>query len=74
MGNATLVVSYAPCLWYPNHCTKPESTLDANGNVTHFGYTSFGEPEWEISPPPTSGAARALKLYTYAQRYAYVSN
>lgn len=74
LGNLTLVVSYAPCLWYPNSCTKPESTLDANGNVTHFGYTSFGEPEWEISPPPTSGAARALKLYTYVQKYAYVSN
>lgn len=27
-----------------------------------------------MGPPPSAGAARPVKLYSYAQKYAYISN
>lgn len=71
LANVTLTTGYE-CSSTSNQCTKPTYFADAKSNVTNMGYTSFGEVEWEISPPPTSGEARALKLYTYSQKYAYV--
>ena len=53
---------------------RPVTVNDANGNETDNSYTSFGAVDWTMQPPPTTGAARSLKLYTYAQKYAYVLN
>ena len=47
---------------------------EASKHATSWSYTSFGAPAWELQPPPTDGAARPLKLYTYAQKYASVLN
>lgn len=53
-------------------CAKPTSKIDARGNQTNWGYTSFGEPAWEMQPAPSTAEARPLKLYTYSQQNAWV--
>lgn len=68
-----LITTTFDCL-QPNSAHKPKMLTDANGNVTHWSYTSFGAPEWEAQAPPSSGAARPLTLYGYTQRSAYVQD
>jgi len=79
-GLADLIKSYGhvnDCTTAPNtpqNCAKPIYIRDSKGNQTDFTYTSWGGVLSEMQPPPTSGAARPLKLYTYVQKYAYVKN
>ena len=56
------------------NCVKPVSVTDANGNRTDLTYAADGDILSEMSPPPSSGGARPLKLYTYLQMAAYVKN
>ena len=44
----------------------------ARKHETDWNYTSFGSPAWEMQPPPSDGSPRALKLYTYVQKYAWI--
>ena len=60
-----------PTICTPATCNKPLTTTDAKGFETDFGYTSFGAPQWQLQAPPTNGAARPLKLFSYVQRSAY---
>ena len=64
------VVSYDYTAGY----VEPTSKTDAKGNVTNWSYTSFQAVASEMQPAPSAGAARPLKLYTYAQKYAWVKN
>lgn len=57
----------------PKSASKPTSVTDARNATTHNGYApEHGGLLWTLQPPPTSGAARPLKLYSFAQKYAYV--
>lgn len=53
---------------------KPIWIRDANGNQTDLTYASHGGVLTEMQPAPSAGAARPLKVVTYAQRYAYIRN
>lgn len=67
---------YGPC-YSPGtlqNCGKPIWKKDAKGNQADYAYASWGGLLSEMQPPPTAGAARPLKLYTYAQMSAYVKN
>jgi len=56
-------------------CDKPSVLTDANGNSTNFTYDpQHGGVLTEMDPPPSSGAARPLKLTTWVQKYAYITN
>jgi hypothetical protein len=56
-------------------CDKPTITIDANGNVTNFTYApEHGGVLSEMDPAPSGGAPRPLKLTTWVQKYAYVTN
>lgn len=57
-----------------NTCNSPNAYIDARGAQRDFTYTSFGRKASEMQPPPTAGAGRPLKLYTYIQKSAYVLN
>lgn len=59
----------------PITCHLPLTIADANGNVTQYAYDqTHGGPLFEMRPAPTPGAARPLKLYAYALKYAYIKN
>lgn len=56
-------------------CDKPTSYTDANGNTTNYTYApEHGGVLSEMQPPPSSGAARPLKLTTWVQKFAYYKN
>jgi YD repeat-containing protein len=56
-------------------CNKPITKTDERGNVTDYTYDSaHGMVLTETLPAATSGAPRAQTRYTYAQRYALISN
>ena len=56
-------------------CNQPNWTRDALGRQTDFTYDpNHGGVLSQIAPAPTSGAARPLKLNTYAQRWAWIKN
>lgn len=55
-------------------CPKPISIKDAKGNQTDYTYASHGGLLSEMKPAPSSGAARPLKLTSWAQRYAWIKN
>ena len=55
-------------------CNEPITIKDANGNETDYGYTDFGSVDWAMQAPPSSSAARPLKLYSYVKKSANVSN
>lgn len=56
-------------------CTKPVSSTDAKGNVSDMVYSpDHGGIISEMQPAPVAGGARPLKLYAYAQRYAWVKD
>lgn len=48
--------------------------MDANGNQTDYTYATWGGMLSEMGAPPSAGAARPLKLFTYVQKYAYIKN
>jgi hypothetical protein len=73
----------------PQNCTKPLWKTDAKGNRTDFTYASWGGTLSEMQPAPVRPAAsppywpsgtpasdtvRALKLYDYVQKRAYVKD
>lgn len=58
----------------PQNCAKPIYKIDAKNNRADFAYAGWGGVISEMGPPPSAGAARPLKLYSYAQKYAYISN
>jgi hypothetical protein len=56
-------------------CDKPTIAIDANGHETDLTYApQHGGVLSEMQPAPSSGAARPLKLTTWVQKYAYVTN
>ncbi|WP_157082071.1 hypothetical protein [Sphingomonas pruni] len=57
-----------------NTCNKPNFYVDAKGARTDWTYTSYGMKASELDPPATAGGPRRLKLYSYAQKSAYVLN
>lgn len=58
----------------PGNCAKPLTLTDARGNVTNYTYDpTHGGTLTEALPADASGV-RPVKRYTYAQRYALVSN
>jgi len=64
--------NYTGCT--PQNCAKPIAVIDPKGNETDYTYYDFGGTHTEWQPAPTSGAARPLKIYNYAQLYAYVKD
>lgn len=65
------------CTALPNtyqNCAKPIWIRDPKGNQTDFIYAAHGGMLSEMQPAPSAGAARPLKLMTYAQRYAWIKN
>lgn len=58
----------------PQNCAKPIYKIDAKNNRSDFAYADWGGMTSEMGPPPSPGGARPLKLYSYAQKYAYISN
>ncbi|HEX5184872.1 MAG TPA: hypothetical protein VFW19_17170 [Allosphingosinicella sp.] len=60
---------------HPKSSNKPVVSIDANGNETDFQYSlDNGGVVWEKDPAPAAGGVRPEKRYTYAQRYAWISN
>jgi len=57
-----------------NTCNLPKSYTNANGGQTNWTYTTFGAMASQLSPPPSAGSPRPLKLFTYIQKVAYVQN
>jgi len=55
------------------HCTKPITQTDANGNETDFTYDATSGVMLTKTGPAVNGV-RPQTRYTYAQRYAWVSN
>ena len=75
LSNIVISASYPSTCAAPRTCNKPDSMTDARGAVTSFTYDSASSGlASEMGPPPASGTARPLKLYTYVQKYAYVLN
>jgi len=75
LSNIVVSASYPAACSNPKTCNKPTSMTDARGAVTDFTYdSSHGGLLSEMAPAPASGGARPLKLFTYAQKYAYVLN
>jgi YD repeat-containing protein len=53
----------------------PSSVTDANNNTTEFTYDPVHRGVLTATgPAPSPGAARPVKRYTYAQRYAWIKN
>lgn len=62
------------CTYRPA-CAKPIAVTDPKGTVTNYTYApEHGGMLSELLPGPAAGAARPLKLYSYAQRYAWVKD
>lgn len=74
LADQVIDYTYGPTLASGVVIAKPLSKKTPNGNETDWTYTSFGEVASEMQPPPSSGAARPLKLYTYVQKSAYILN
>jgi hypothetical protein len=56
-------------------CNKPTLVTDARNNSTTYTYDpAHGGVLTETLPPPAPGAPQPQKRYSYAQRYAWVSN
>jgi hypothetical protein len=56
-------------------CDKPINGIDANGNETDLTYApAHGGILSEMQPAPSAGAPRPLKLTTWVQKYAYITN
>jgi hypothetical protein len=56
-------------------CNKPTLVTDARNNSTAYTYDpAHGGVLTETLPAPTSGAPQPQKRYSYAPRYAWVSN
>lgn len=75
-GNLVRSAGYGDCFALPMRtCDKVTSLTNANGRVTNFTYDlQHGGIVSEMKPAPSSGAARPLKLTTWVQKFAYVSN
>lgn len=78
-GLSDIVVEsgFGDCVTPPStrqNCTQPIWRRDANLNQTDYTYNAVGQVLTEMQPAPSTGAARPLKIYTYAARYAYVKN
>lgn len=70
-----LNAAYPPTCSNPITCNKPTSTTDAKGNETDFTYDpTHGGILSEMRPAPAAGAARPLKLTTWAQKTPYYKN
>lgn len=55
------------------YCTKPTSTTDASGNVADYTYDSAHGGVLTETQPAVNGV-RPQRRYSYAQRYAWISN
>jgi hypothetical protein len=62
-------------------CNQPNSTTDANGNVTNYTYDSAHggiltemKPAVTIGTPGSTVSARPLTVTTWTQRYAWIKN
>lgn len=67
--DATMTYVYSGC------CDKPSSVTDPGGGTTEYTYDEVhGGMLTAAGPAPTPGAARPVKRYAYAQRYAWVKN
>ena len=65
---------FAACT-YPVKCNQPNSTTDANSNVTSYTYdTTYGVPLTVTPPAPTSGAVQPQTRFSYTSLYAYYKN
>ena len=74
-GLADLLTSATYNCTYRPSCAKPTSITDPSNAVANYTYDPVhGGILSEMQPAPANGAARPLKLYSYAQRYAWVDN
>jgi RHS repeat-associated protein len=56
----------------PSKCNKPNTTTDANNNITNYAYSpTTGQLTTITGPPPTVGAVRPVTTLTYTSLYAY---
>jgi YD repeat-containing protein len=66
---------YLDCATTPRaQCTKPIWRKDPNNAQTDYTYNAKGQLLTELAPAATTGAARTLKVFTYADRQAWVKN
>gem|GEM_PF-2051204 len=81
--NAKAGSGLAPIVWTASYpacgnlkiCNKPFALFDPRGGATVYAYdAAHGGVVSEMGAEPSYGAARPLKLHSYAQRYAYVLN
>jgi len=73
LTNITTSASYPTDCPFQKTCNKPDYIRDAKNAQTDYTYASaHGGMLSEMQPPPVAGAPRPLKLYGYAQKYAYV--
>ncbi len=74
LSNLVVTAAYPSTCSVVATCNKPTTFTDAKSAQTNFAYASHGGLESEMQAPPTSGAARPLKLISWTQRYAYIKN
>jgi YD repeat-containing protein len=75
-SNLIKAYGYGPCTSpgsYQN-CAKPIWIKDPNNNQADYTYATHGGMLSQMQPAPVPGVARPLKLYTYAQKFAYIKN
>jgi hypothetical protein len=71
-GYATFFCTTLPATY--QNCAKPIWIRDPKNNQTDFTYGPHGGLLTEISPAPTAGASRPLKVNSYVQKFAYIKN
>ncbi|WBY08320.1 RHS repeat protein [Sphingomonas sp. 7/4-4] len=77
LADSVIEYGYAPSCASPAtrlNCTRPLWKKDPKGNQADYSYTATGDLASEMDPAPSAGAARPLKLFTYAQKYAWVKD
>ncbi|MEG3148337.1 hypothetical protein U1769_00465 [Sphingomonas sp. ZT3P38] len=65
--------TFDPCTASSMTCDKPRTITDPRGNVTAMQYNANGQMVSEVGPPDSHNI-RTVKLFTYADLYAYVKN
>src|SRR3546814_5372492 len=73
-GTISTSATYSSTCTNPKKCNKPETTTDANDNVTNYEYNTRGQATKVTHPAPAVGAARPEERYSYSSLYAWYKN
>ncbi|HEY1604864.1 MAG TPA: RHS repeat domain-containing protein [Allosphingosinicella sp.] len=74
LSNIIITAGYDATCTLPAKCNKPNWIKDGRGNETDFTYgLTHGGILTEVDPADANGI-RPAKFFTYAQRYAWVTN